>query len=377
MKKHLSNGELKNYADGNYPVSELFDISKHITQCVSCKNNLKNIAPDFFTVSDKKIGEISDINIETHFSDNEILAFLKGEPSLKYRLKMSEHFRICEDCKSKVLQANPNILLQTVSTYLRTNEEPEEKTFFSTINALIPIGVMSVLLAGTLFYVLFVGVKSDVSDALLTKNTDSSGTSSVSSDISVNENTEPVYPDSNTTKTQEIIDKSNYSSRNNISEVLPKANNFVPKAKKILIPKTETKSKINKIDDLSDSDKIILAKSRSANNNPECKSENNLITDVEPFSEKVDKQPTFRWKSIPNAVKYNLYISDSSQVLIEEAETEKETTYTLKKTLEQNKSYKWIVIATMPDGETISSLPIYFLVGKSLQTNQSKINCKQ
>lgn len=375
MNKHLSNKELKNFADGNYPVSELFDISKHITQCLICRNNLKDISPAFFTELGEKSSEPSNAKNEQHFSDDEILGFLKGESSLKYRLKMSEHFRSCLDCKTKVFQKDPDILVQTITTYLKKNENPEEKTFFSTINAFIPIGVMGVLLAATLSYGLLVGVKFDMPDALLTKAIDISETSSIDSEIPVNENIKSLYSDSNTTKSLKNTERNNSLYRGEKDKDLIKTDKSFPKSGKDLTPKTETNPKINKQNNLSNSNKIIFATRRSTNKTPECASENDLIIGVEPFIEKVDKQPTFRWKPVSGAVKYNFYLSDSAQVLIEGAEVEKETFYMLKTPLEQNKSYKWIVIATMPNGDTVSSLPIYFSAGKTPQKNRLKANC--
>lgn len=47
-----------------------------------------------------------------------------------------------------------------------------------------------------------------------------------------------------------------------------------------------------------------------------------------------------RWETVPNAAKYHLYISDDDEILIDEFETEIDTSYTLKKTLDPNKGYK-------------------------------------
>lgn len=61
----------------------------------------------------------------------------------------------------------------------------------------------------------------------------------------------------------------------------------------------------------------------------------------------------FRWKAVPKAAKYHLYISDDEEILIDEFETERETSYTLKKPLDPTKIYKWKVVVTTEDGKTI------------------------
>ena len=59
----------------------------------------------------------------------------------------------------------------------------------------------------------------------------------------------------------------------------------------------------------------------------------------------------FRWAKIPNAVKYHLYISDDEEILLDEYETNQETEYVLRKTLDPSKTYKWKVVITLENGE--------------------------
>lgn len=60
-----------------------------------------------------------------------------------------------------------------------------------------------------------------------------------------------------------------------------------------------------------------------------------------------------RWKSVPNATKYHVYVSDDDEILIDEFETEKDTSYLLKKQLDPKRSYKWKVIITLENGQVI------------------------
>jgi hypothetical protein len=79
----------------------------------------------------------------------------------------------------------------------------------------------------------------------------------------------------------------------------------------------------------------------------------------------------FKWKKVPKAVKYNLYISDDEEILIDEYETEKETSFVLTKPLDPLKTYKWKVVITLENGQTVVSATSKFTI-KDFQTNRLK-----
>ena len=60
-----------------------------------------------------------------------------------------------------------------------------------------------------------------------------------------------------------------------------------------------------------------------------------------------------RWKRVPKAAKYHLYVSDDNEILIDEFETEQDTSYVLKKRLDPSKSYKWKIVITLENGERL------------------------
>ena len=62
-----------------------------------------------------------------------------------------------------------------------------------------------------------------------------------------------------------------------------------------------------------------------------------------------------KWKNFPNAAKYHLYISDDDEILIDEFETSTDTSYVLNKPLDPKKSYKWKIIITLENGQTVSA----------------------
>ncbi|MGH7889061.1 MAG: hypothetical protein ACRENF_00750 [Thermodesulfobacteriota bacterium] len=77
-----------------------------------------------------------------------------------------------------------------------------------------------------------------------------------------------------------------------------------------------------------------------------------------------------KWRKIPNAIKYHLYISDDDEILIDEYETSEQTTYVFKKSLDKNKVYKWKVVILLDNGHSIVGISNKF----SLMDFQSRQN---
>lgn len=79
----------------------------------------------------------------------------------------------------------------------------------------------------------------------------------------------------------------------------------------------------------------------------------------------------FKWKKVPKAVKYHLYISDDEEILIDEFETASETSFVLKKALDPLKTYKWKLIVTLENGNKVIGASQKFTI-KNFQINQMK-----
>ena len=62
-----------------------------------------------------------------------------------------------------------------------------------------------------------------------------------------------------------------------------------------------------------------------------------------------------KWRKFPNAAKYHIYVSDDDEILIDEFETVKDTSYVLNRPLDPNKSYRWKIIVTLENGQTVSA----------------------
>ena len=84
----------------------------------------------------------------------------------------------------------------------------------------------------------------------------------------------------------------------------------------------------------------------------------------------------FKWKAVPKAAKYHLYISDDEEILIDEFETQNETSFVLKKTLDPAKTYKWKIIVTLENGQQVVGDSQKFTM-KDFQINQKKSEMKR
>lgn len=84
----------------------------------------------------------------------------------------------------------------------------------------------------------------------------------------------------------------------------------------------------------------------------------------------------FKWKAVPKASKYHLYISDDEEILIDEFETDAETSFVLKKPLDPMKTYKWKIIVTLENGQQVIGDSQKFTM-KDFQTNLKKVETKK
>lgn len=62
-----------------------------------------------------------------------------------------------------------------------------------------------------------------------------------------------------------------------------------------------------------------------------------------------------KWDKVPNALKYNIYITDQDENLIDEFETTGETSHVLKTKLDTQFLYRWKLLATLEGGKSITT----------------------
>lgn len=149
--------------------------------------------------------------------------------------------------------------------------------------------------------------------------------------------------------------------------------NPTPKLSKTEVPKQKTVQN-NSRQDFNKADLKQQKENISATRGISTKCSENKTIEVE-FS--ADKESlVFKWKAVPKATKYHLYISDDEEILIDEYETEAETTFVLKKPLNPLKTYKWKIIVTLENGQQVVGDSQKFTM-KDFQTNQKKIETKR
>ena len=152
-----------------------------------------------------------------------------------------------------------------------------------------------------------------------------------------------------------VISKPKNVDLQNRGESLPIENSLTPQSKKVI----PSKKLAN----------ISLTRGVTA----KCSDENQIEMDFVTGKEST----VFRWLKVPNAVKYNFYISDDEEILIDEYETEQETSYVMKKPLDAAKSYKWKVIVTLENGNTTVGASQKFTVGDIQQNKKKKSEKKR
>ena len=113
--------------------------------------------------------------------------------------------------------------------------------------------------------------------------------------------------------------------------------------------------------------KTVNISSTRGGNLPKCSDQLSIGAAVE----MQDKTIVLKWKEVPNAAKYHLYVSDDEEILVDEFETERETSYVLKKSLEWQKTYQWKVIVTLENGNTVVGDSREFTF-ENLRLNQNK-----
>lgn len=129
------------------------------------------------------------------------------------------------------------------------------------------------------------------------------------------------------------------------NRIVPESNQRKEAAKLPLQKNTEPKASLkNPV-----GNKNVISATRGGAADEKCSEEASVVMETGTNAETV----RLRWRKIPNAVKYHLYVSDDEEILVDEYETERETVYVLKKPLNPAKTYKWKIIITLENGQTI------------------------
>lgn len=105
---------------------------------------------------------------------------------------------------------------------------------------------------------------------------------------------------------------------------------------------------------------------------------------IELTAGKSNEAVVLKWKKIQGAAKYHLYVSDDEEILIDEFETETETSYVVSKPLDATKTYNLKMVVIYEDGKSVIGDSRKFTVknlqsGRQLQERKEKsvIRCAE
>lgn len=306
------------------------------------------------------------MNMTEHLTENQLNAYL-GDSALarEAKHKIGRHLLQCDFCLKRLPQPTAEQFWKALMT--DEDDLQADKTTLTArlefIAQLLKQPKIFALSAGALAIVLFFS-------AFFWLNAAKS--SEMEKEVAVNfETMQPVFNQNGDEKINLLsvhpTAKSEDSSRSASTRIIPDRDLLAAKEIK---PKLDNKAassndfKAKTQEKPSQKENIALTRGGEA---PKCGNRQAIELAVEKGDEKV----VLKWKKVPNAAKYHLYVSDDEEILIDEYETEQETSYVLRKPLDPIKIYRWKVIITLENGNTVVGDSQKFTV-EDIQQNLKK-----
>ena len=295
-----------------------------------------------------------------HLTATELLAYSLGSLEKGESQTLGRHLLNCAECRKLLPMPSMERFLAAIMTDSETTDAPQKEdseNFLSSLSSLLKL--QSGLLWGSAALIIvfcfsfFLWLNSADSSREVVRTFENESGSEINFPLPV-----------------QSPDKENPASSTNSN-----------RAEIILTPKNSKadtqKPKISQNNLSQDAKKPSLKKTNetiSATRGVSAKCGENKSVEIE-FS--ADKENfVFKWKAVPKATKYHLYISDDEEILIDEYETQNETSFVLKKPLDPQKTYKWKIIVTLENGQQVVSDSQKFTM-KDFQTNQKKTETKR
>lgn len=361
--EHLTTETIENFIKGDYPYQKLLEISAHLLSCPNiCRENLNQIDPGFWEQTERlEAIRLKEVNLGTHFCDNEIEKYVIQHFDLTKRKEMNRHFTKCRLCSNKLKDRNPDYLSSFIrdNLYRENGSEIVAKSEKSDFNfrVLVPAVSFAVLLIVFLATILMLPNNQIIDqtkiDQTITEDF-SSPDSNANFQSKPDRNNNLTNNQNSNQKTVEIPSNSNDDSKK--QNIVSSSQTSSKTVEVSTILKQSKKEKVNRQPD-------IIVKNRSLNKN--CEANPRLA--MTPKDEIItDTHPNLTWKPLANAAGYKIYVSDVENNLIEESTPsgELKTSYKLTKKLELNKKYEWKVVVTLTDGKEVYSESAYFSVGE-------------
>lgn len=310
------------------------------------------------------------MNTAGHLTENQLSDYYSNALEDKIRREIGRHLLVCDFCLKQLPQPNPEQFWTALMTENDVNDRVEETTDFPQrlgfINRLFTPPKMLAWSAGgfaiALFFAVLIGFyaekplneEREVTEVFNVKNTNL--------DYIQNKDNEQIVP---------ALKPSNDSVKIESNRGLA-----ISKPKELNLQKRESNLsndnlRQNPAKNVLNEKRGNISSTRGVSAN--CTEENQIEMEIGSNNEDA---VVFRWMKVPNASKYQLYISDDEEILIDEYETEQATSYVLKNPLDPGKTYKWKVVITLENGETLSGTSQKFSVKDVLQ-NQKKLSRKK
>lgn len=299
-----------------------------------------------------------------HLTNNQLIAYNNGSLERDESHTIGRHLLKCPECRKKLPSPSVErfwsaLLNENEPDEKPNNERPiDEKTWFSflsgipafwNLNSNLVFGgaALGMLLSISIF--IWLNISNPPPDVVQ------------SFEVNDDFRTKLEFPKINQTPPKTTSDNSS-----NVKNIAPDP---IQKKQNANLPKSPvSQNKVNRDaekNNPADKPQNIFSTTRGVS----AKCSENREVEIELSLSK--ENLVFKWKKVPKAVKYHLYISDDEEILIDEYETDTETTFVLNKKLDPLKTYKWKIIITLENGQTVAGPSNKFTV-KDFQNKQMK-----
>jgi hypothetical protein len=294
-----------------------------------------------------------------HLTNNQLTAYYDGMLDEHESHTVGKHLLKCHECRKRLPLLSVEKFLSALLTDDESDEKPiDEKSRFSflsgnttfwNLNSSLAFGCAAMVLLSSISIFIWLNNSNPPMDVVQ------------SFEVNNDFITKPEFPVANQTPTNIYQDNSSNTKRVESAPFQKKQNENLTK---LPITQNNVSRDLEKKTPTEKPNKVF-----SATRGVSSKCSENREVEIELSTSK--ENLVFKWKKVPKAVKYHLYISDDEEILIDEFETETETTFVLKMPLDPLKTYKWKIIITLENGQTLPGPSNKFTV-KDFQTKQSK-----
>ncbi|MGB7070574.1 MAG: hypothetical protein WBD22_13855 [Pyrinomonadaceae bacterium] len=270
-----------------------------------------------------------------HLHISEIALFRKGPFSREEVREATRHLLICRDCRDLLPKPSPQEFLKSISIEQDNNSEKLKSSFshsggfFSSLGGFRPmlqpiaaVALLMIVTAGLSFMILLEPSASTDENLVASVNDNQLTGSDQILPVPGHE----IYQPSNSDR---IGDPKSEAGLTNRRQAIKTEK---PKGKPLQVPASSTR---------------VETQTRSVDGPCGFNESISLETSVS------DDGIRLTWNKVTHAAKYSVYISDLEEKLVDQFETDDETSYVSGAKFERDIVYKWRLIITLKSGETI------------------------